>query len=80
MSDGVPREKQERYFVCRVEHFEVGEVDLEQLDTEAVAGFRWWNVEEIDASAEVFAPRRLGIQLRELMQQGLPSEPFDVGL
>ena len=80
LSDGVPREKHERYFVCRVPHFEVGDVSDEVLDLEAVGGFRWWSIDEIEASDEDFAPRGLGESLRELLRDGAPAKPLDVGL
>jgi len=80
LSDGVPREKHERYFVCRMLHFEVGDVSEELLDLEAVGGFRWWTYEEIEASDEDFAPRRLGKLLQDLLHDAAPAEPFDVGL
>ncbi len=80
MADGVPREKHERYFVCHVPYFEVEGIPEEQLDLESVGGFRWWTAQEIEASGEVFAPRRLGLLLRQLLQDGLPPAPFDVGV
>jgi ADP-ribose pyrophosphatase YjhB (NUDIX family) len=49
LADGVPREKHERYFVCRVAHFEVSDISEEALDLEAVGGFRWWTCDEIEA-------------------------------
>jgi ADP-ribose pyrophosphatase YjhB (NUDIX family) len=79
LSDGVPREKHERYFVSRAAHFEPAG-DAAQLDLEAVAGFRWWTADEVEASTELFAPRRLGSLLRTLLQDGPPAEPVDVGL
>ena len=80
LSDGVPREKHERYFVCRAEHFEVGAVSATVLDLEAVGGFRWWSVGEIEASDERFAPRDLGRLLRELRDGHAGQEPRNVGL
>jgi 8-oxo-dGTP pyrophosphatase MutT (NUDIX family) len=80
MADGVPREKHERYFVCHVSHFEVDGIAEGQLDMEAVAGFRWWSVDEIEASQERFAPRRLGALLETLLRDGAPESPLDVGV
>lgn len=80
LADGVAREKHERYFCCRVPHFEVNDVSEDLLDLEAVAGFRWWSVDEIEASDEAFAPRRLGVLLRALLRDETPDEPADAGL
>ena len=78
LADGVPREKHERYFVCRAERFAV--LAEAVTDLEAVSAFRWWSPDEIEESGEVFAPSRLGALLRELLRDGVPAEPFDVGL
>ena len=41
---------------------------------------RWWSVDEIAQSSDVFAPRRLADAVRELQQQGVPTQPVDVGV
>ena len=41
--------------------------------------WRWWSADEIEASAEEFAPRRLAGLLRELVERGPPLEPVDTG-
>jgi TDG/mug DNA glycosylase family protein len=46
---------------------------------DAVEEYRWWSVDEIAASDEAFAPRRLARFLRELLEHGPPAEPLDVG-
>lgn len=76
-----PREKHERYFVSRVEHFELDTAVWEKLDTELVGAYRWWSIEEIEAAThETFVPRRLATLLRALLRDGLPPEPYDVGI
>jgi hypothetical protein len=53
----------------------------EQLNAEGVTAVRWWTVDEIDAAPETsFAPRRLGSLLRELLDDGPPRAPIDVGV
>ncbi len=42
--------------------------------------FKWWSVDEIRASGDVFAPRLLAEHLESLIEQGPPSEPVDVGV
>ena len=80
LSDGIAREKHERYFVCRVPHFEVGAASPEFLDLEDVGGFRWWSVDEIVATADqVFVPRALGALLPAVLRGEYPAEPIKVG-
>ena len=81
LSDGIAREKHERYFVCRVAHFEVSAVSSEQLDLESVGGFRWWSADEIVAATEeVFVPRALGSLLPAVLQSEYSAEPIEVGI
>ena len=52
----------------------------EQLNAEWVTDIRWWTIEEIEASDEVFAPSRLAALVRELLRDGPPPETVDVGV
>lgn len=73
--------QQERCFVVRVPVFEVApELDAELLAAEGVHEHRWWSLAELEASGEVFAPTRLPLLLRELLDRGPPREPVDAGV
>ena len=51
------------------------------LRDEYVFELRWWTVAEIDARTDLrFAPRRLASHLADLLTQGLPDRPVDVGV
>ena len=52
----------------------------EQLAAEYVTGMRWWTQEELAASDELFAPRRLPELVAALLRDGPPGEPVDVGV
>jgi 8-oxo-dGTP pyrophosphatase MutT (NUDIX family) len=68
----------ERYYVVRVESDEIApQVDLVAEDVQEI---RWWTLPELEASDELFAPRRLPELIRRLMDDGPPSEPFDAGV
>ena len=54
------------------DHFTADEVELHQEH-------RWWTAGEIAASSELFAPRRLGSLVSQLLAQGPPPAPVDVG-
>jgi 8-oxo-dGTP pyrophosphatase MutT (NUDIX family) len=58
-----------------------------ELAAEHLHELRWWTVDDIDAppTAEVdggvvFAPRRLGALLRDLVDHGPPETPVDTGI
>jgi ADP-ribose pyrophosphatase YjhB (NUDIX family) len=71
----------ELYFLVRTPPFEPRPRHTwAQLNAEYVTAIRWWTVDEIEQSEELFAPRRLAELLRTLIEQGPPAEPVDVGV
>ena len=80
MPDGTRYRQSERYFLARVEPFEVSTAGHLDYEVEALAEHRWWSAQEINASSETFAPRRLGALLKQLLKEGPPPAPIDVGL
>jgi ADP-ribose pyrophosphatase YjhB (NUDIX family) len=72
------RGQRERVHLVRVEPFDLApRIDLRP---EGVTDLRWWTLEEIEASEETFAPRRLAVLLRELVEREPPADPIDVGV
>ena len=76
--DGVRYAKQERYFFCRVEHFEIEAAP--PVDTTNVLGYKWWTADEIEAASDLFAPRSLGRLLRPLLRGEVLEQPVFVGI
>jgi G:T/U-mismatch repair DNA glycosylase/8-oxo-dGTP pyrophosphatase MutT (NUDIX family) len=71
----------ERIYLVRTEPFEPApEWTAEQLAGEGIAGQRWWTPEELEAPGTIFAPRRLPALLLDLLRDGPPPEPVDVGV
>lgn len=67
-------------YLIRTPHFDPGEGgEMEEIERRSFRGFRWWSVEEIEASHDVFSPRRLAEHLRRLVAEGPPAEPVDTG-
>jgi 8-oxo-dGTP pyrophosphatase MutT (NUDIX family) len=55
----------------------------DELRAEHLYEFRWWQVaeiEELDDPRVVFAPRRLGVLLRQFIADGPPAAPIDTGV
>jgi double-stranded uracil-DNA glycosylase len=46
---------------------------------EGVTDVRWWSLDELEASDERLVPRDLAPRLRELLRDGPPREPVEVG-
>ena len=72
----------ERYYLVRVPRLEIHpELGWDALRSEGIGEIRWWSVDEIEASTgAIFAPARLGRFLRELLRDGPPPTPIDVGV
>ena len=72
----------ERYYLLRTPAFEIRPaLSPEELRREGVTEVRWWTLDELRGAKDVvFAPRRLPVLLPELLRDGPPSEPLDVGV
>ena len=71
----------ERVYLVRAGAFEPApRLSWEQLRSEGVTAVRWWTLEEVEAAATLFAPRRLPELLRGLLADGPPAEPHELGL
>ena len=69
--------QRERFYLVRVESHDV--VPTIDLEAERVYGFRWWTLDELEATNERLAPGALATHLRALLRNGAPAEPIDVG-
>ena len=78
--NGVHYLQQERFFVARVQPFELSRVGWTEEEATVLGEHRWWSVDEMLASADEFAPRRFGPLLQSLLEDGIPSEPIDTGV
>jgi 8-oxo-dGTP pyrophosphatase MutT (NUDIX family) len=65
--------QRERYYLVHADESELA-------GGEDTGNAKWWSVDEIAASDELFAPARLADLLRELIANGPPTAPTDVGV
>jgi len=75
----------EDHYLIRCDAFEPrGALTDEELAAEHVVSFRWWTAagirEATDAKAGYFSPRYLGALLADLLRDGPPSSPLELGL
>ena len=71
----------ERIFLVRTEAFEPApERTPEELAAEYVVEQRWWTLDELEASRELFAPTRLPELARDVVENGPPPAQIDVGV
>jgi len=71
----------EHYYFVRARKFDpVPRLTWAQLNAEHVTAVRWWTLAELEAADANFAPRRLPNLVRELLVNGPPEVPTDVGV
>jgi len=71
----------ERIYLVRTACFEPApRLGLDGLRAEGVSAIRWWTLDELQATAAVFAPRLLPVLVRDLILNGPPPVPLDVGV
>ncbi len=70
----------ERFYLCRVERFDVRTHEQTAEEQAFLIGHRAWSVDEIaSASGTRFSPRELAKWLRLLLQDGPPAQPWVIG-
>jgi 8-oxo-dGTP pyrophosphatase MutT (NUDIX family) len=79
MWEGVTERHVERYFLIRVESHEVDIARFEAAEGAVIRAHRWWALDEIIGSDEVFAPADFGALIGPLLRGELPSSPVVVG-
>jgi len=77
---GRPYLQRERLFFARVAHFEAAATHLEEVERDRFRELRWWSPADLDATTEVLSPRNLPELLRQLLRDGPPATPIEVGI
>ncbi|MEE8421775.1 MAG: NUDIX domain-containing protein [Dehalococcoidia bacterium] len=72
-------DSRERFYLVRTTQTDVSPRHMEDLELHSFTGFRWWSVDELAASDEVFVPRNLAELLVPLIAGDVPLEPIEVG-
>jgi 8-oxo-dGTP pyrophosphatase MutT (NUDIX family) len=74
--NGQRYDQAERFFIARTTSSVSEPTSLDGY----IVGQRWWSLDEIMASTEIFAPRQLANFLSPLLAGDVPSEPIDCGV
>jgi 8-oxo-dGTP pyrophosphatase MutT (NUDIX family) len=80
--DGVPYEQTERYFMAAVaDEFEPSFVYMAEYERAWVTGYGWFDVDELRdvQTRDLLAPPDLPERLEELLRDGVPPQPVNVG-
>ena len=72
-------DQSERWFLARVPPFtptRAGMTEAEQID---VLQARWWTLNELQETSEALSPRELAVYLADLLADGPPETPTEIG-
>ena len=70
----------ERFYLIRVSSFSPRPEGLEPIEKEFFREVRWWTPEELRDTHEDVAPRDLPRLVAQLLSDGPPAEPLEVGV
>jgi 8-oxo-dGTP pyrophosphatase MutT (NUDIX family) len=77
---GVEWDQRERWFIAWVAHFQPDGDGMTETEKAEISAFRWWTLEEMDATADELAPRDLPERLRTLFADGPPPVPVEISV
>jgi len=69
----------ETWFLSRTSSFEIDTTALFGLERVSFVQYRWWTQAELDATSELMTPRELARLLKDLMLNGAPEAPLELG-
>jgi len=69
----------ETFFLARVGSHQIDLSGITELERRVIHGFKWWSLDELDATTDRVYPSRLAEEMRLLLRDGIPDEPRDVG-
>ena len=76
--DGRVIEVHEKWLLHTIERFDPAPAHLSEFEARTILGFRWWHVHELAEATETIFPPRLGHLLKDVLTDGVPTEPVDI--
>lgn len=70
----------ERYYLARTHRTEISAAGWTEFEVRMLSAHRWWSVEEMLASDDIFVPRSLRELLPPILAGEVPREPIEVGV
>jgi len=78
--NGAKRHAIETWFFARVEEFQIDTSGFSDIELKSFIEYRWWTPAELASTRETLTPRRLSSLLDELLLNGTPQVPIELGL
>jgi 8-oxo-dGTP pyrophosphatase MutT (NUDIX family) len=76
--EGITYDQSERYYVARVESWDISNDHWEHTEHYEIQEHRWWSLEEIASSNEEFRPQALAALLPPVLAGDYPAAPIPV--
>jgi ADP-ribose pyrophosphatase YjhB (NUDIX family) len=77
---GALLEVQERWYLSWISDvFDLDDAGWTPEERVDIIDHRWWSLDELIATTEPLVPRALATLVRELLRDGAPREPMEVG-
>ena len=77
---GVEFDQRERWFLAHVDRFEPHGDGLTTDEKADLKEWRWWGLDELEATGDLLTPRDLPHRLRALLRNGPPERPIEIGI
>ena len=69
----------ERWYLARVPAFRVDPSGFTDLERQTISEWMWWGRDALAQATERLVPEDLGQRLRQLLVEGIPQEPVQIG-
>ena len=76
--EGRPVDTLARVYIQRVQNFDPMPKSLTAEERDSFRGLRWWSLDEIYKSDEIFIPTQLASLLEPMLTQVWPGDPIDI--
>ena len=77
---GTRYDQRESWYVARVADDQVDTSGFTTTERQVIERYHWWTAQELATTTEDLTPRALATLLQELIENGPPSEPLEVGV
>ena len=69
---------EERYYLVKIEHSNMNFENMTRTEKKLTKDWKWWSVEEIMNSSDLFFADNLGEELLKIINGCIPEEPVEI--
>lgn len=79
-NDGITYDSRERWYLAHVDALDVDDAGWTEDERRDMGRHHWWTLAELRDAEEPLAPGDLADRVREILVDGAPGEPWQLGL